>query len=453
VINSSTKTKISIPNPFRFVVISIGAQNDDEHIYRNSLKSDMPIISNRILQINNHNLPCLRSKQETIKANTDKFRKTIQRRRSGRRTGINSNNNNNNLIVRAYKLSSVDQDELNAPKIDISLTRIRKKNKIGEGNFGSVFKGTMDGDDEGKARDVILKAITKKIGRDTESFYRDELKVLDRLKECAGVGKFIGVAGANVYLVFADQGERTLEMAMESGRAFDVVRKAFDVDESRMSDKDVLKLGAKTLLESCSLVNAEKIVHRDVKPANILICENKIGKSEARRFILIDLGAACDLKSSSKKFLKESGEAIFDPTYGAPEQFETTGSGYGFAGLTRNLLGVNFGAKITSTGAVPNEKFDAYSCGLTILRFGCTYLHDAKKMKQFRTELITKYDNDLQKWRSADGGKVSGALFSKKKCDFDLLDDANMWDIVLSLCEPDPKSRVTAKQAARKIKL
>ena len=74
-------------------------------------------------------------------------------------------------------------------------------------------------------------------------------------------------------------------------------------------------------------------------------------------------------------------------------------------------------------------------------------------MKQFRTELITKYDNDLQKWRSADGGKVSGALFSKQKCDFDLLDDANMWDIVLSLCEPDPKSRVTAKQAARKIKL
>ena len=47
------------------------------------------------------------------------------------------------VVTRAFRLGSVDQDELDAPKIDISLTRIKKGNKIGEGSFGSVFRGTL----------------------------------------------------------------------------------------------------------------------------------------------------------------------------------------------------------------------------------------------------------------------------------------------------------------------
>ena len=43
--------------------------------------------------------------------------------------------------------------------------------------------------------------------------------------------------------------------------------------EPEMSDAEILKLGAKTLLESVGKVNSANVIHRDVKPANILIAE------------------------------------------------------------------------------------------------------------------------------------------------------------------------------------
>ena len=86
------------------------------------------------------------------------------------------------VVTRAFRLGSVDQDELDAPKIDISLTRIKKGNKIGEGSFGSVFRGTLkDEKNESMETQVVLKSLNKKRGRDVEAFYQDELNVLNRL--------------------------------------------------------------------------------------------------------------------------------------------------------------------------------------------------------------------------------------------------------------------------------
>lgn len=351
------------------------------------------------------------------------------------------------VVTRAFRLGSVDQDELDAPKIDISLTRIKKGNKIGEGSFGSVFRGTLkDEKNESMETQVVLKSLNKKRGRDVEAFYQDELNVLNRLKKNDGVAPFLGVAGANVYLVFGYQGSTTLEMCLRKG-GFAAVKRA--MKEPEMSDAEILKLGAKTLLESVGKVNSANVIHRDVKPANILIAEESYGKSTAKRFIMIDAGAACDLRIGKKKIL-ESG-AIFDPTYGAPEQFETTGSGYGFGGMTKNMLGVNFGATISSTGEVPTEKFDSYSCGMTLLRFAVPQLWSESSMSSMRTSLITEYENDLRLWRE-EGAFVKGALFAQTSCDLSVLDEANMWDIVCNLCENDPRKRINVKAAANRIR-
>ena len=164
---------------------------------------------------------------------------------------------------------------------------------------------------------------------------------------------------------------------------------------------------------------------------------------------MIDAGAACDLKIGKKRIL-ESG-AIFDPTYGAPEQFETTGSGYGFGGMTKNLLGVNFGAKISSTGEVPTEKFDSYSCGMTLLRFAVPQLWSESSMSSMRNSLITSYGNDMKRWRD-EGAPVKGALFTQTSCDFSVLDEADMWTVVCDLCENDPRKRINVKAAAKRIK-
>ena len=352
-----------------------------------------------------------------------------------------------NATPRAFQLGSVDQDELNAPKIDISLTRIKKGTKIGEGSFGSVFLGTLkDEKNPSVETRVVLKSLNKKMGRDVEAFYQDELNVLNRLKNNDGCAPFLGVAGANVYLVFGYQGSTTLEMCLQKG-GFGEVKRA--MREPGMSDAEILKLGAKTLLESVGKVNSASIIHRDVKPANILIAEESYGKSSAKRFVMIDAGAACDLKIGKKRIL-ESG-AIFDPTYGAPEQFETTGSGYGFGGMTKNLLGVNFGAKISSTGEVPTEKFDSYSCGMTLLRFAVPQLWSESSMSSMRNSLITAYGNDLKRWRD-EGAPVKGALFTQTSCDFSVLDEADMWTVVCDLCENDPRKRINVKTAAKRIK-
>jgi serine/threonine protein kinase len=53
----------------------------------------------------------------------------------------------------------------------------------------------------------------------------------------------------------------------------------------------------------------------DIKPGNILLAQ-PTGKSESCAVKLIDLGGAADLNSQLR-----DGEAIFDPTYGGPEQF------------------------------------------------------------------------------------------------------------------------------------
>ena len=58
-------------------------------------------------------------------------------------------------------------------------------------------------------------------------------------------------------------------------------------------------------------LHAAGLVHRDVKPLNIIFAE------EQRRFKLIDLGACADLRTGTNYTPDES---ILDPTYCPPEQ-------------------------------------------------------------------------------------------------------------------------------------
>ena len=74
------------------------------------------------------------------------------------------------------------------------------------------MRKTIDGNASG------VEIAEQKRGRDVEAFYQDELNVLNRLKKNDGVAPFLGVAGANVYLVFGYQGSTTLEMCLRKRR-------------------------------------------------------------------------------------------------------------------------------------------------------------------------------------------------------------------------------------------
>ena len=57
------------------------------------------------------------------------------------------------------------------------------------------------------------------------------------------------------------------------------------------------------------------ILHADIKPGNVLLAQPS-KKGEGVQAKLIDLGGVADLNADVRE-----DEAIFDPTYGAPEQF------------------------------------------------------------------------------------------------------------------------------------
>ena len=86
----------------------------------------------------------------------------------------------------------------------------------------------------------------------------------------------------------------------------------------------MLKLSCKVIIVSYNVchtsadalqaLHAAGLVHRDVKPMNIIFAEDE------KRFKLIDLGACADLRSGTNYIPDES---ILDPTYCPPEQVQS----------------------------------------------------------------------------------------------------------------------------------
>ena len=76
---------------------------------------------------------------------------------------------------------------------------VSKGKKIGSGSFGDVFEGTW----KGKA--VILKE--RKLTGPGKKYFDAEASLNRRLKSAKGVAPFLGVAGADAFLVWKDEAE------------------------------------------------------------------------------------------------------------------------------------------------------------------------------------------------------------------------------------------------------
>ena len=158
---------------------------------------------------------------------------------------------------------------------------------------------------------------------------------------------------------------------------------------------------------------------------------------------MIDAGAACDLRIGKKKIL-ESG-AIFDPTYGAPEQFRRVRAA-GIMGMFSSKKNEGAG-ELEATGAAPTAAFDAFGVGLTLLRLAVPALHPPGAMKLARSamdEAAERIQEDgssgsvLDEWASGPGSE---------SCDFGLLDKLGAWSLVEGLTQWDPTRRMTLEEA------
>ena len=354
------------------------------------------------------------------------------------------------LGLRAMREDSFDMGSYD-PEMDgyeppeVSIADVTKGSQIGEGSFAVVYAGTVEG-----VGNAVLKEYRRDVrGRDWFSFYADERAMCRRLVECPGVAPFVGVAGSDLYLVWRDVGKKTLADAMESlpessGRASALALAAEEMglDPDATSDADAFVAVARGLIDAVAHVNAANVVHRDVKPDNALLTCAAKGSPNGARVLMVDLGGAADYETGQGT---DGSEAIFDPTYGAPEQFRRVRAA-GIMGMFSSKKNEGAG-ELEATGAAPTAAFDAFGVGLTLLRLAVPALHPPGAMKLARSamdEAAERIQEDgssgsvLDEWASGPGSE---------SCDFGLLDKLGAWSLVEGLTQWDPTRRMTLEEA------
>jgi len=179
------------------------------------------------------------------------------------------------------------------------LGRYRIDARIGEGAMAEVFRAH----DTGIDRVVAIKALKAEYRRDPEIGRRF-------LREATAAGTLSHAHIATIYDVGETDGVAYIAMELVAGRPLDEVLKA----QGRMPYERVLALGAQ-MADALSYAHARGIVHRDVKPSNILISEDGLTAK------LLDFGVARIGDADPGQLVRtQVGQMIGTPRYMSPEQ-------------------------------------------------------------------------------------------------------------------------------------
>ena len=177
------------------------------------------------------------------------------------------------------------------------LERYRLLSQLGAGAFGVVWRAR----DERLERDVAVKAIAHEhvaSGRATQ-----EARAAARLAHAAIVRLYEADSdGETTYLVSELVEGATLAQLLAEGV---------------LSDRDVAEIGI-ALCQALAHAHAQGVVHRDVKPSNVLVPE--VGHPGAPAAKLTDFGVARVLAGGD--MLTRTGDVVGTLAYMAPEQAE-----------------------------------------------------------------------------------------------------------------------------------
>ena len=251
---------------------------------------------------------------------------------------------------------------------------------IGKGGFGKVFLSERIINK--KIEQFCLKEIEKKniTNKKSYQYLKNEIKVL-RLVEHKNCVKLFEIYESidSIYIVTEFLNGGTLREKLS---------------KKKLKKREALKL-TKNLLEAIQEINKYNMIHRDIKPDNIMF---KISK---RVLIvkLIDFGLSADYKDHSKESLlfDKSGTAC----YIAPE-----------------IIGMNYIKKFYC------EKVDVFSIGVILYEI-LTGLRPFKG-KNYKDSLILNY---------------------KCKLDYSFIEDFKLREFVRALTEKNPDNRLSVKMA------
>ncbi|ETN24934.1 ULK/FUSED protein kinase [Phytophthora nicotianae INRA-310] len=162
--------------------------------------------------------------------------------------------------------------------------------RIGEGSFGKVYRGRR----KYSGLIVALKFVTKqgKSARDLENL-RQEINILRRLNHC----NIIAMMDS-----FETEGEFCMVTEYAQGELFQVLE-----DEHSLPEEEIRKIAIQ-LIQALHVLHSNRIIHRDMKPQNILI-------GSKQQIKLCDFGFARAIAHDTSLLRSIKGT----PLYMAPE--------------------------------------------------------------------------------------------------------------------------------------
>jgi hypothetical protein len=201
------------------------------------------------------------------------------------------------------------------------LDRYRLSRRLGAGAFGTVWLAR----DERLDREVAVKIVPRE--RIVGGRFEREARAAARLTHPAIVTLYeAAVDDDGAYLVSELVRGQTLDDLLEAGR---------------LSDRDIVAIGM-ALCDALAHAHSEGVVHRDVKPSNVLVPDRPTTPEQLAK--LTDFGVARVVGGDS---LTRTGDVVGTAAYMAPEQAEGREAGapadlYALAlVLYESLTGIN----------------------------------------------------------------------------------------------------------------
>ena len=182
------------------------------------------------------------------------------------------------------------------PPVPVVLDRYRLQQRLGSGAFGTVWMAR----DERLDRDVAVKILARE--RILGGRFEREARAAARLSHPAIV---------TLYEAAVDDDGAYLVSELVRGSTLDALLR-----EGRLSDRDIVSIGI-ALCDALEHAHAQGVVHRDVKPSNVLIPEAPASSAQVAK--LADFGVARVIGGDS---LTMTGDILGTLAYMAPEQAE-----------------------------------------------------------------------------------------------------------------------------------
>ncbi|GMN50974.1 hypothetical protein TIFTF001_020117 [Ficus carica] len=170
----------------------------------------------------------------------------------------------NEVVIskKEYYSGERDKDELELPLFDyctvaMATNNFSEETKLGQGGFGSVYKGTL-----GEGQEIAVKRLSKNSGQGTEEF-KNEVRLIARLQHINLV-RLLGccVDGDEKMLIYEYMENRSLDSIL-----FSKVKKSMLDWQKRFNIVCGIARGLLYLHQDSRF----RIIHRDLKVSNILL--------------------------------------------------------------------------------------------------------------------------------------------------------------------------------------